>query len=308
MEHRLVMAQMCWPPSVENGGCGLRGPQSGEQRPEGNLKLYPTVRTASAGKLADFGGWKPRLALLMDRYRAEAGHRINHSRPQAVDRDRRGGHLAAAFGTGAMNIDACRVETRRHAVRVRRPAAADGGENGRPFHATAEPRGVNQHALGRWPANVLHDGSDGAIAAFPDTGLSSGHIRHNTPDGVNKALHRAQQKRLANVWAIRSGSAARFFYSAKADADDRIASKHPTVKPVDLMQWLVRLVTPKVALCSTRSPAPRTTGEAAWREGMRAVLIEREPEYQVDIARRMALATEGPDGRRRGIARRRCVG
>jgi site-specific DNA-methyltransferase (adenine-specific) len=87
-----------------------------------------------------------------------------------------------------------------------------------------------------------------------------------------------------------SGSAARFFYTAKADAEDRLGSKHPTVKPLDLMQYLVRLVTPKGGTVLDPFAGTGTTGEAAWREGMRSILIEREPEYQADIARRMDLA------------------
>jgi site-specific DNA-methyltransferase (adenine-specific) len=95
------------------------------------------------------------------------------------------------------------------------------------------------------------------------------------------------------------GSAARFFYTAKADADDRLGSKHPTVKPVDLMQWLCRLVTPKGGTVLDPFAGTGTTGEAAFREGFKAVLIEREEEYQADIRRRMALVLAGPDERAR---------
>lgn len=83
----------------------------------------------------------------------------------------------------------------------------------------------------------------------------------------------------------------RLHYTSKADAEDRLGSKHPTVKPLDLMQWLVRLVTPKGGTVLDPFAGTGTTGEAAWREGMNAILIEREEEYQADIARRMDLAT-----------------
>lgn len=121
-------------------------------------------------------------------------------------------------------------------------------------------------AAGRFPSNVLLDGSPEVIAAFPADG---------------------------------DGSSARFFYSAKADAHDRVGSKHPTVKPVDLMQWAVRLVTPKGGVTLDPFAGTGTTGEAAFREGCRAILIEREAEYQTDIRRRMALALAGPDERKR---------
>jgi site-specific DNA-methyltransferase (adenine-specific) len=95
-----------------------------------------------------------------------------------------------------------------------------------------------------------------------------------------------------------SGSAARFFYTAKANADDRLGSKHPTVKPLDLIQYLVRLITPPGGLVLDPFAGTGTCGEAAFREGCRAALIEREPEYQADIVKRMGLCLAGPDERR----------
>ncbi len=88
--------------------------------------------------------------------------------------------------------------------------------------------------------------------------------------------------------------ASRTFYTAKADSDDRIGSKHPTVKPLDLMQYLVRLITPKGGIVLDPFAGTGTTGEAAFREGMRAVLIEREAEYAKDIERRIAMCMAGP--------------
>ena len=95
-----------------------------------------------------------------------------------------------------------------------------------------------------------------------------------------------------------SGSAARFFYCAKANKKDRNGSKHPTVKPLDLMQYLVRLVTPKYGTVLDCFAGTGTTGEAAFREGMKAVLIEREKEYLKDIERRISLCFAGPNERK----------
>jgi site-specific DNA-methyltransferase (adenine-specific) len=194
-------------------------------------------------------------------------------------------------GTGALNIDGCRVGT-------------DGGTKG----CDAGPSngilgdGLNGSfgkpvpGLGRWPANVIHDGSDEVVGAFPicDSPRANGNPNERTK-GTN-GMFRAGD----GVADYRdTGSAARFFYTAKADSDDRLGSKHPTVKPVDLMQWLVRLVTPKGGLVLDPFAGTGTTGEAAFREGMRAILIEREAEYQDDIRRRMKLALAGPDERAR---------
>jgi DNA modification methylase len=198
-------------------------------------------------------------------------------------------------GVGALNIDGCRVHAEdakggSYTVTRLKPGAtlnATGG-NWRPESGGIEYRG--EMKPGRWPANIVHDGSEEVLAAFPD---APGQQRGVGPaNGAKDSVHcygdfgpRAQFDPRGD-----EGSSARFFYTAKADAEDRLGSKHPTVKPLDLMQWLVRLVTPRGGLVLDPFAGTGTTGEAAWREGMRAVLIEREPEYVTDIARRLDLA------------------
>lgn len=103
-----------------------------------------------------------------------------------------------------------------------------------------------------------------------------------------------------------AGSAARFFYAAKADGGDRIGSRHPTVKPVDLMQWLTRLVCPPGGRVLDPFAGTGTTGEAAWREGFSAVLIEREAAYCDDIRRRLGVAGS-PSARRAVVATARAA-
>jgi len=177
-------------------------------------------------------------------------------------------------GTGAINVDGCRVGWQSEADAASAASAASGFAQSRANGKSRQSNSIGKESRdgtntydpttlqGRWPANIIHDGSDEVVGAFPD-------------------------------------DAAKFFYSAKADAHDRIGSKHPTVKPVDVMQWLCRLITPKGGLVLDPFAGTGTTGEAAWREGMRAVLIERETEYQADIERRMVLAAAGPDERAR---------
>jgi site-specific DNA-methyltransferase (adenine-specific) len=196
-------------------------------------------------------------------------------------------------GTGAINIDGCRIhadDAKGYAYTVQRTAP------GATQNATVERKQVGveyqgQTQDGRWPANIIHDGSDEVIAAFPEapgqqravTGEERSHRTLNAYGDFGASRTGAEPRG-------DEGSAARFFYSSKADADDRIGSKHPTVKPVDLMQYLVRLVTPKGGVVLDPFAGTGTTGEAAFREGMRAILIEREPEYLADIERRMDLA------------------
>ena len=102
-----------------------------------------------------------------------------------------------------------------------------------------------------------------------------------------------------------SGSAARFFYCAKADSDDRLGSKHPTVKPVDLMRWLCRLICPSGGTILDPFAGTGTTAEACFYEGFNAILIEREAEYIADIHRRRALVLAGPAERKRAIGKRK---
>jgi site-specific DNA-methyltransferase (adenine-specific) len=203
-------------------------------------------------------------------------------------------------GTGAINIDGCRVDMAGEVVTTGQGTSDSiygGGKGLRPAEMGTQQ--FRSHSGGRWPANLIHDGSAEVIEAFPESAGQQGDLVGHRRDRNSKGIYGDLPVARDAIARGDSGSAARFFYTAKADADDRIGSKHPTVKPVDLMQWLVRLVTPAGGLVLDPFAGTGTTGEAAFREGMRAVLIEREAEYQDDIRRRMKLALSGPDERRR---------
>lgn len=215
----------------------------------------------------------------------------------------------AANGTGAINIDGCRVEW-PDGVAPEIGTPGWGGPNKKLTAVpgqdadTVERSGPNQ--LGRWPANVIHDGSDEVMEAFPAAPGQQADISTTAPspktsnvygamrrDGEASANRRYADVGVTNFAALPgqrrgdSGSAARFFYSAKADAADRLGSKHPTVKPVDLMAYLCRLVTPPGGKVLDPFAGSGTTGMACLREGLCAVLIEREAEYVADIRRRL---------------------
>lgn len=197
-----------------------------------------------------------------------------------------------AHGTGALNIDGCRVGTDT----VGWGGGAAGGNTWTGDNCGLAKNGDARPVQGRWPANIVHDGSDEVVAAFPSSESSRSTITSKPGavygGGAGLPSH-------TGVYGFDdSGSAARFFYSAKADKADRMGSGHPTVKPVDLMQWLCRLVTPPGGTVLDPFAGSGSTGEAAWREGFRCVLIEREPEYQADIAARLDLADKGPATRR----------
>jgi DNA modification methylase len=198
-------------------------------------------------------------------------------------------------GTGGINVDGCRVGIEE---RISTPMGRrfDRGE-GRDAEKFAKwkSNGTAQQVTGRWPANLIHDGSEEVVSGFPDTTSGSWNGHRNEPKTKNVLGRFDLQDESGHVGD--SGSAARFFYTAKADQHDRLGSKHPTVKPLDLIQYLSRLITPRNGTILDPFAGTGTLGEAAWREGFAAVLIEREPEYQADIERRMALVLAGPEER-----------
>lgn len=205
------------------------------------------------------------------------------------------------WGTGAINVGACRVDGapgRPGNLRDSTEAVYSGSMSGpkRNLGASYTAKVDAGEITGRWPANLIHDGSPEVLAVFPETGISSGGGMKDLRKG--KLFQGDTNPNVTDSCGFGdSGSAARFFYSAKADSDDRLGSSHPTVKPVDLMQYLVRLVTPRGGTTLDPFAGTGTTAEAAIREGCKAILIEREPEYLADIERRCSLILAGPGTR-----------
>ena len=178
------------------------------------------------------------------------------------------------------------------------------------MNATGAECAINASPLGRWPANLIHDGSDEVVAGFPDSngsGRARTLNRSAKPDqqgwGMNTTGADATELRDAGT-----GSAARFFYCAKASRADRneglhssdapaVATNatmreredadwparngnhHPTVKPTDLMAYLCRLVTPPGGVVLDPFMGSGSTGKAAIREGFRFIGCELSEEY-----------------------------
>ena len=190
-------------------------------------------------------------------------------------------------GTGAINIDACRVA---HDEQCRMMAAPQANiDNPSEKHRQAGRRSavLELKPQGRWPANLVHDGSDEVVAGFPDTtsGTFSGHRNQPKTNGIYGAFDLQDERGHVGD----SGSAARFFYSAKAGPLDRIGTAHATVKPVDLMRWLVRLVTPPGGHILEPFAGSGTTGIAAMAEGFACTMLELEAEHVADIERKLAF-------------------
>jgi len=246
-------------------------------------------------------------------------------------------------GTGAINIDACRIEgevkhpetmpdfrdqgeqskaaigvdklsfgqtsnAKRKKV-VRKPRTADGvwtddnsgmKSEGSEF-ADADPRG-------RWPSNVMHDGSEQIQEIFPETS-STEVSRQRTHKGIWTAGELAEDEQFMPAYGDQ-GNASRYFYCAKTSKDERnsglhgrhqgqyssdgrakeienayqrnksvSANTHPTVKPVELMRYLVRLVTPKGGVILDPFMGSGSTGMGAREEDFSFIGIEKEEEY-----------------------------
>ena len=182
-------------------------------------------------------------------------------------------------GTGALNIDGCRVGwPDGKAPEIGTPAwggpakklTAAPGQDGETVER-AEP-----HQAGRWPANLIHDGSEEVLAGFPN--VKTGVCPADGAGGYGGGLKRRDNRPAANGGD--TGSAARFFYCAKASKSDRgEGNTHPTVKPADLMRYLCRLVTPPGGVVLDPFMGSGSTGKAAMLEGFRFIGCELSPEY-----------------------------
>lgn len=215
-----------------------------------------------------------------------------------------------AHRTGALHIDACRVpgekpDTTRGASTKASSMVGTLGAQGR----------IEDDGRGRWPANIITDGSARVVDAFPREAGAAAQVKGSEPSSVTSGIFGKFASRTEGSFFGDSGSAARFFYDAKADGDDRVKRcpvcsvrwigkrpcacrdpetgklstpvGHPTVKPVDLMAYLSRLVTPPGGVVLDCFAGSGTTGMACLREGFRAILIEREAPYVADIMHRL---------------------
>jgi DNA modification methylase len=188
-----------------------------------------------------------------------------------------------AHGTGALNVDGCRVGT--ESVRTMHTAKREG--TGQGWHRVAT--GESTEHSGRWPANLIHDGSEEVVGLFPGGEDGGSAARFFYEAKASKADRDAgcegMEKRSAADMVERSeGSDGMDNPRAGAGRTSGARNHHPTVKPTDLMRYLCRLVTPPGGVVLDPFTGSGSTGRGAILEGFRFIGIEREPEY-VAIAR-----------------------
>jgi DNA modification methylase len=213
-------------------------------------------------------------------------------------------------GVGALNIGGCRVPTADDLnggayAKVGGRSESQSLHAGSGMNAPGKTVGVEfAQPTGRHPANLLHDGSDGVVALFPAKAGAAAPVKgtEQSHTGDENTHCYGVYGRVASIHHGDTGSAARFFnafppeepypvfYHSKAGKADRAGSKHPTVKPIALMRWLCRLITPPGGTVLDPFGGSGTTGEAARHEGFHSVLMEAEPQFAADIRQRFALA------------------
>ncbi|HEM8613906.1 TPA: site-specific DNA-methyltransferase [Citrobacter amalonaticus] len=229
----------------------------------------------------------------------------------------------AEHGTGAININACRIAT---------DEALIGGAGGLLSHRRdgAEPvADYEQAPEGRWPANIIHDGSDAVVSAFPDAKGQQGALTGNEPSskmGVANCYGKMDRRHESTPRIDSSKSAARFFYCAKVKPKERdeglerfiatsasdmtggrkegsvgindpragagrtsgAKNNHPTVKPIALMGYLCRLITPPGGTVLDPWMGSGSTGRAAIEEGFNFIGIDLNPDYVTIASARIA--------------------
>jgi site-specific DNA-methyltransferase (adenine-specific) len=228
------------------------------------------------------------------------------------------------YGTGVLNIDLSRVPATGESKSREHESAAGRMDAGATSIMATSGCFRGGDPLGRWPANLIHDGSDEVLAAFPSAPGQQGDLRrqsHTAP--IGNAFGQWGPK-LAHAARIENDkSAARFFYCAKASRKDRdeglddlplkpdgmisntsgqhitrrdggapglVHNHHPTVKPTELMRYLVRLVTPPGGTILDPFCGSGSTGKAAVLEWCNFIGIDLADEYTAIAERRIAHA------------------
>ena len=209
------------------------------------------------------------------------------------------------YGVGGINIDRSRVDGRES-------DQSRGAKETSNVYSKISVQSLDNaypKELGRFPANFIHDGSDEVLQLFPDTSPSKAAARGGTnPNPMDWGNNRSDGD-IVKGHTDNGGSAARFFYCAKASKKDRNegldefalvkggsmngaetradrptnhpirANHHPTVKPTDLMRYLCRLITPPNGTVLDPFTGSGSTGKAAVLEGFNFIGVEQSEEY-----------------------------
>ena len=219
-------------------------------------------------------------------------------------------------GTGGINIDGCRVATDDEISNHNRSAKSATSKGKFGDSKEQETHQTDGQKIGRFPANVIHDGSDEVLEGFPDNKGAFAPVKSGQKGFGGEIYGKYAQAGDDGQTFYNDGlgSASRFFYCAKASKDDRNnglkgfeikrpdnrtdvgmgsfvekglqpqANFHPTVKPTELMRYLCRLITPPNGIVLDPFMGSGSTGKGAILEGFDFIGMELDPEY-VEIAK-----------------------
>ena len=192
-------------------------------------------------------------------------------------------------GTGGINIDGCRIPYGEGNEPI--PQLAQGKTkvnstktmfDGQSLHKSKTEAVIGGSLDGRFPANVMHDGSEEVVSGFPNTGQGGGKpysYAGREYDNKDTSMFNGDKPQAPSNYND-MGTAARFFYCPKVSKSERGENNtHPTVKPQELMKYLCRLVTPKGGTVLDPFMGSGSTGMACKDEGFEFIGIEREKEY-----------------------------
>jgi site-specific DNA-methyltransferase (adenine-specific) len=193
------------------------------------------------------------------------------------------------WGTGGINIDACRVGTE---IIIQKLATVVGEKavGGKGIGIKQKETGEKTQTIGRFPANLIHDGSDEVVSLFPNTGNGNGGkpYSYSGKEYNNKETSMFNgDKPQAPSNFNDSGSASRFFYCSKTstrernEGCDKLENKnnHPTVKPIALMEYLIKLVSRENAIVLDPFMGSGSTGLAAKNLKRSFIGIEMDDNY-----------------------------
>ena len=200
------------------------------------------------------------------------------------------------YGTGGINIDGCRVPMgdEYDPTKIQRQQSSEGAVKGAFGAAALIGKEIPTYKPGgRWPANLVHDGSPDVVAEFPVD--KPGKMVRNRTAGARMFNNNGEDTGYETVEALDDpgGSLARFFYCAKISKSDRgEGNDHPTVKPTALMQYLVRLVCAKGGTVLDPFMGSGSTGKGALLEGCKFIGIDLNAEYCKIADRRLTEVTK----------------
>lgn len=191
-------------------------------------------------------------------------------------------HNVLKHGVGGLNIDGCRISTDDTRDRLWGRTKGNG-----VCYGNSKTYDCVTHEQGRFPANIIHDGSDEVMDLFPVTksGIMKSGTKRAAQDQPGSVCYGTYGGNATNLDTFGdSGSASRFFYCAKASRSERgEGNTHPTVKPLALMRYLCRLITPPKGLILDPFCGSGSTGKAALEEGFMFFGVEKDRE-SFDIA------------------------